>query len=388
MFLSSPFFSPDNAGAFLEVDLGAIQANWRLLRSRLEGAECAAVVKADAYGLGARQVAEALYRVGCRRFFVAHLGEGMALRLVLPSDAQIHVLHGVPAGCEADCLAHGLVPVLNSVAQLRAWQQLAGRQGRALPAILQVDTGMARLGLAADELAALVGAPGGLEGIVPRHLMSHLVAAEDPAEGINRLQLERFRQARSLLPGVKASLANSSGIFLGPEYHFDLARPGAALYGVAPVVGQANPMRAVIRLRARVIQTRRVPVGAGVGYGHAWQAQRPSRIATLAVGYADGYLRSLGNRGEVGFEGRRLPVIGKVSMDTLTVDVTDVPEGHLEEGGLVDVADPLGDVDAIASRAGTIGYEVLTSLGRRYARSYVGAEVEGGQQEGTLQKGE
>lgn len=362
-----------NAGAVLTIDLGAICDNWRVLGGRLAGAVCGAVVKADAYGLGAARVAPALYHAGCRHFFVAHVGEGIDLRPALPVDASIYVLHGPHPGAELECVVHGLVPVLNSLPQLDAWRGLANGLGKRLPAILQVDSGMARLGLAADELDTVASTPDALQGLDLRFIMSHLASAEDQGNPANRAQLERFRAALRRLPPAKASLANSSGIFLGGDFHFDLARPGAALYGVAPVAGQANPLRAVIKLQGKVLQTRTIDAGTPVGYSHTWTARRRTRIATVAVGYADGYLRSLGNRGQASFEGVALPVVGNVSMDTITIDVTDVAEARLAEGGLIDLAGPLDGVDAIAARAGTIGYEILTSLGRRYARNYVEA---------------
>lgn len=366
------------AGALLRIDLDALCDNWRRLRARLASAECAAVVKADAYGLGAGPVAKALYRAGCRSFFVAHLDEGISLRPQVPDDAAIHVLHGSHPGAEREFVRNRLVPVLNSLPQVRAWQRLATDLDAMLPAILQVDTGMARLGLDQNAFEQLTASGGGLQGIALKCLMSHLVSAEDQGNAINRQQLERFRAARARLPDVRGSLANSSGIFLGHDYHFDLVRPGAALYGVAPVAGQCNPLRPVIRLQGKVLQTRTISAGTAVGYSHTWTAARPSRIATVAVGYADGYLRSLSNKGVAYCDGISLPLIGNISMDTLIVDITDLPDGRLTEGDLLDLADPLNDVDAIASRAGTIGYEILTSLGQRYARHYVGGGGEVG----------
>jgi len=360
------------AGALLTIDLGAICDNWRMLKARLAGAECAAVVKADAYGLGALRVAPALYEAGCRHFFVAHVHEAIALRPVLHPDSAVYVLHGPPPGAEPEFVVHDLVPVLNSLPQLAAWRELAGRLDRPLPAILQVDTGMARLGFSAPELDALAGDRTQLRGIDPRYVMSHLARAEDQANPANRAQLERFRAALARLPATRASFANSSGIFLGADYHFDLVRPGAALYGVAPVAGVPNPMRPVIRLQGRVLQTRTIEAGTPVGYSHTWTATRRSRIATVAVGYADGYLRSLGNRGHVQFDHTPLPVVGNVSMDTILVDVTALGNNTIDEGSLIDIAGPGLGVDDIAGHAGTIGYEILTSLGNRYARSYLG----------------
>ncbi|RDJ97833.1 alanine racemase [Cupriavidus lacunae] len=341
-----------SASAVLTIDLGAICDNWRTLKAKVGGVECAAVVKADAYGLGAAKVGPALYRAGCRHFFVAHLNEAIALRPVLPGDAALYVLHGIHPDSERDFVTHGVVPVLNSLVQVKAWGKLARERGVRLPAVLQVDTGMARLGLGCEELETLAEAPGMLSEIDLRLIMSHLVSAENQAEVINDLQLARFRAALARLPKARASLANSSGIFLGRDYHFDLVRPGAALYGVAPIAGMPNPVRPVIKLEGRVIQTRWIAAGNAVGYSHTWTAPRRSRIATVAVGYC-------------------LPLVGNVSMDTVTLDVTDVPAHELAEGTLITLADDALHVDKIASRAGTIGYEVLTRLGNRYLRSYI-----------------
>ncbi|HET6718863.1 MAG TPA: alanine racemase [Rhodocyclaceae bacterium] len=361
-----------NAGALLSIDLDAIGRNWRALQGRLPGAVCSAVVKADAYGLGARRVGPALYRVGCRHFFVAHLGEAIDLRPSLPADTTIYVLHGLPPGAEPEAAAEGVVPVLNSLPQVAAWRDLAQRLDRRLPAVLQVDSGMARLGLGDDELDRLAGDRTRLDGIDLRLVMSHLVSAEDQANPVNRQQLERFQAARRRLPPAPASLANSSGIFLGSDFHFDLARPGAALYGVAPVAGVDNPLQPVIRLQGKVIQTRSIAAGTGVGYGHTWRAQRPARIATVAVGYADGFLRSSSNRGVAYVDGIALAIVGKVSMDTITIDISALPAERIVAGSLIDLADPQNTVDQLAACAGTIGYEILTSLGSRYARSYLG----------------
>jgi alanine racemase len=243
------------AGATLTVDLGAIRANYRLLRSRLGATACAAVVKADAYGLGAAAVAPALAAEGCRTFFVAHLDEALALRPLLP-EAEIFVLNGLAAGAELECAPHQVTPVLNSLAQVDAWAALGRRLGRAVPAALQVDSGMSRLGVGEAELDKLGASPELLDGIELRLVMSHLACAERQDHPMNREQLRHFGAARARLPKAPASLANSSGIFLGPDFHFDLARPGAALYGLAPVAGAANPMRPVVRLKGRIVQVR------------------------------------------------------------------------------------------------------------------------------------
>jgi alanine racemase len=360
-----------DAGAFLTIDLAALTDNFRLLRERLSGADCAAVVKADAYGLGAARVAPALWRAGCRHFFVAHLQEGIVLRAALPADAEIFILNGLMPGAEASCLDAQLTPVLNSLAQLDGWTGLGRRRGRALPAILQVDSGMARLGLSPAEVDLLVRDPARLDGVAVRAVMSHLACADEPDHPANRAQLAMFEAQRRRLPPAPASFANSSGIFLGPDYHFDLARPGAALYGVAPVPGAPNPMRAVVRLDARVIQTREIAAGDAVGYGHAFNAAGPMRIATLSVGYADGWLRSVGAKGQAYVGDRAMPIAGRVSMDSLTLDISTLPADMLKPGDFVELLGPHQSIDDVAAAAGTIGYEILTSLGGRYRRRYI-----------------
>jgi len=362
--------STHGAGALLSIDLTAICDNWRLLRARVAPGDCAAVVKADAYGLGASRVGPALAGAGCEHFFVAHLDEGMALRPHLPAQATVYVMHGVPPGAEAECAAHGLVPVLNSRQQIDAWRDVAISLGRRLPAIVQVDSGMARLGLSAPELQLLARDPSIFDGIAVAYVMSHLACADEPDHPANAAQLANFVAARRLLPTAPATFANSSGIFLGSAYHFELARPGAALYGVAPVPGKLNPMRPVVRLQGKVIQTRTVAAGAAVGYSGSWIAPQASRIATVSVGYADGYLRSLSGRGAAWLGKVELPLVGRVSMDTITVDITALLETAVSPGTLLDLLSPQHTVDEVAARAGTIGYEILTSLGSRYERRY------------------
>jgi alanine racemase len=360
------------AGALLSIDLAAIRTNYALLRTRLGGAACAAVVKADAYGLGAARVAPVLAEAGCRHFFIAHLDEAVTLRPHLPARAELFVLNGLPPGAEADALAHHVTPVLNSLAQIDAWAALARARGRTLPAMVQVDTGMSRLGLSRAESRILAEDSHRLDGIALVCVMSHLACAEQQDHPLNAEQLDCFREARRKLPQAPASLANSSGIFLGPDYHFDLVRPGAALYGIAPIAGQPNPMRPVVRLHGRIVQIREIETGATVGYGATWRASEPRRIATVSVGYADGFPRSLGNRGSAFIGAHEVPLVGVVSMDTATFDVSNVPSDMLQPGSLIELIGERNSVDAVARRAGTIGYEILTSLGHRYHRRYVG----------------
>ena len=364
----------DHTGAVLTIDLDAIVANWRLLKGMVAGAECAAVVKADAYGLGADKVAPALARAGCGTFFVAHVGEGVALRRVLPK-AAIHVLNGPVPGSGADLVDHRLVPVLNSLDDITAWAGLARARGAPLTAPLaadlHVDTGMARLGLPPDELETLIREPERLDGIAIANLMSHLACADEPDHPLNRQQLADFQRAREAFANVKASFANSSGIFLGPEYHFDLARPGVALYGVEPRPDKPNPMAQVVRLQGKILQVRDIDRPRTVGYGATHRVRRRGRVATVGVGYADGYPRSLSNSGSGYMGDTRVPIVGRVSMDLITLDVSDVAADVAHPGALVDLIGPHNTVDALAADAGTIGHEILTGLGSRYHRVYL-----------------
>jgi alanine racemase len=361
----------DRAGAVLTIDLAAIAENYRRLQEQAQTAICAAVVKADAYGLGAEALAPVLASAGCRHFFVAHLDEGIELRRIIGSNATIAVLHGPLSGTEADFVAHDLVPVLNSLDQVSRWTATAIAVGTKLPAVLQADTGMARFGLSESDVRILIDDQRWLGALDVRLLMSHLACADEPSHQANGMQLFLFRQIGRILGYDRMSLAASSGIFLGSDYHFDLVRPGAALYGIAPQVGRPNPMRPVVRLQGKVMQIRDVPADTPVGYGHTERTATASRLATVAVGYADGFLRSLSSRCGAWFSGSHLPVIGRVSMDSIILDATALPEGSLMPGALVDLIGPDQDLDTVAREAGTIGYELLTSLGARYHREYI-----------------
>lgn len=364
------------AGAILTVDLDAIAANWRALRERGRATgrpvDCAAVVKADAYGLGAAPVGRRLHAEGCRHFFVAHVDEGIALRAALP-DAWICVLNGLPPGADNDLVEHDLTPTLNDLGDVSAWRSAAQRLGRPLDAVIHFDTGLNRLGLTAEEAALLANDRMRLRGLRLALLMSHLVSSEKPADPVNREQLGRFRTFVDRMPGAPASLANSSGVFLGSDYHFDLLRPGAALYGINPTPGASNPMANAATLRARVVQVRQIDALSGVGYNHEWRAARPSRIAVVAAGYADGYMRALTNRGEAAIDGAIVKVVGRISMDLIALDVTDLPEAAVEPGSAVELVGPHLPPDLVGERARTNGYEILTSMGGRYHREYLGA---------------
>jgi alanine racemase len=357
----------DHPASVLEVDLGAIVANWHVLRTLHPCGPVAGVVKANAYGLGARPIAPALYAAGCRHFFVALLEEALEIRSLVP-DALLAVLSGPIPGSETDYLMHDIVPVLGSLAELTAWTDAARSAGRKLPAILHVDTGMSRLGLNQHELALLQQDHTRLAGVELRYVMTHLVSSEATGDPLNEHQRERFAAACAGLPPAPRSFANSSGIFLGPGWGSDLARPGAALYGINPTPDRPNPMRLPVRLRARVMAVRNVQAGDSVGYNAAWRAPRPSRIATAGIGYADGLHRTLSNHGRAFFDGTPVPLVGRVSMDLTTFDVTDLP--GVVPGTWLELIGPAQTPDDLATAAGTNGYEVLTSLGRRIHRVY------------------
>ncbi len=360
------------AGAILRIDLSALAANYDLLNQRAGGAECAAVLKADAYGLGAQRVAPVLAAAGCTTFFVAHLAEGIDLRQILGPDPTVYILNGPLPETAGEFLAHELIPVLNSPQQIAQWAKAAANENRKLAAALHFDTGMARLGLTPAEADQLAQAPDLLAGIDLRLVVSHLACADEPEHPLNQEQQQQFAALLPRQPPAPASLANSSGIFLGPDFHFDLVRPGIALYGGNPTPRVANPMAEVVRLQARIIQVREIDTPQSVGYGATYRAPGPRRIATLPVGYADGYLRALSGQGVGNIAGISVPIVGRVSMDLITLDVTDVPPADCEPGALADLIGGDGPaLDEVAAAAGTIGYEILTSLGGRYHRQYL-----------------
>ncbi|MBT5108501.1 MAG: alanine racemase [Rhodospirillaceae bacterium] len=374
---------PPHAGSLLTIDLDAIGANYRLLAERAHPAECAAVVKADAYGLGVGPVARILARQGCATFFVAHLDEAIELRGILPrvDSAAIYVLNGLLSGEEATFHAHGLRPVLNDLGQIDRWSRYCSAESKPLPAAIQLDTGMSRLGLPLSEQAVLFAQPDLASRFQLSLVMSHLACADTPEHPLNRTQQREFSTAIQHFPGVPASIAASSGVFLGPDWRFDLVRPGVCLYGVKPNDSGPNPMAQVIRLQGKILQIHDVDTPRTVGYGASHRIGGPTRIATVAAGYADGLLRILSNRGVAHVGEIALPILGRVSMDLITLDLS--PLGNatetggavtpLQPGDLVDLIGPYRDVDAVAADADTIGYEILTSLGSRYRRRYIGA---------------
>ena len=360
----------DYADTLLTVDLDAITHNFNLLKRRLNGADCAAVVKANAYGLGAIPVVRALVGTGCTDFFVATLDEGIELRESFP-DIRIGIFNGLMAGEEAPCSRHRLIPVINDLDQLARWR--ASDDGdSSRKAVLHIDTGMCRLGLTQNDVNTLAREPERLRGIDLCLLMSHLACADEADHPLNGRQRETFTAELARLPAAPVSLANSSGIFLGSDFHFDLARPGAALYGINPTPGRPNPMAEVVRLQAKIIQVRDVDSPQTVGYGATHRVAGPGRIATIPVGYADGYRRSLGGCGSVAINGEVVPVVGRISMDLVTLDVSALSTEAALPGAVVDVIGGPRPVDSVAADAGTIAYEILANLGDRFRRRYLG----------------
>lgn len=373
--------TPELAGGILTIDLNALRNNWLLLQNASRGAICSAVVKADAYGTGQDQAVATLAAAGCQTFFVAHAAEAFRARAAAP-DAIIYMLNGLPPGTAQRIAASGVRPVLGSVAEIAEWRRDAG----GAPAALHIDTGMSRLGLSATEAAAVAsqgigaGSGGGHDGVCL--ILSHFVSAEEPDSPLNDVHIARFTEMSRLFPGIAASLANSSGIMLPQQPHFELTRPGYALYGGNPTPGRVNPMHPVVKLECRIIQLRDVDAGATVGYNARWRAPAPSRIAVISLGYADGFSRraSVRNTGEpqplaggaAVVAGTLCPMAGMVSMDLIAIDISAVPHDDVVAGDMVTLIGGELDVDVVAQRLGTIGYEVLTSLGHRYARHYIG----------------
>lgn len=340
----------------LTIDLDAVASNWRALDAlSAPGVETAATVKADAYGLGVAPVARALYAAGARRFFVAVAEEGAVLRDALGPEPAIHVYSGHMPGDAGILSHHALIPMLNSIEQITGHiEALPGH-----PFGVQLDSGMNRLGMEPDEWAAVTRL---VMGQNPVLLMSHLACADEPDHPMNAQQLAAFHQMTDGLP-VPRSLAATGGVLLGPDYHFDLTRPGIGLYGALPFEDAAP----VVQLSIPVIQTRSLAPGETVGYANSWTADEPTRLATIAAGYADGITRHISNQGVLFHDDIPCPLVGRVSMDLITVDIT-----HLDsDPETLQLFSVMQTVDDIAEIAGTIGYEVLTSLGSRYARRYV-----------------
>lgn len=356
----------------LTIDLSAIQSNWLFVANMLgQKAECAAVVKADAYSVGAHEVATALYTAGCRTFYLATLHEAKEVRHALPEDAVLYVLGGVRHGAEAAFAELNLIPVLYSFKAFSQWLDFCGSQQQAFPCAIKIDTGMTRLGFTQGEFEQLLKLAPQLEFFNPVLFMSHLACADEASHPLNTEQLNNFRSAitkiKTLFPAIKTSLANSSGTFLGSEYHFDMVRIGAALYGINPQPHLLNPLLPVIDLKLPVLQTRTTERNVSVGYGAAAKVSSVARLAVVAGGYADGVHRSLGLAPKGQVDGIEVKAVGRISMDSCVFDITHITG----EPAHIDVINDEMTLDYLMSVNKTLGYEVLTSLGRRFQRRYI-----------------
>jgi len=363
---------PELAGATLKIDLAALVENWRMIARRVSPAECGATIKADGYGCGACEVADALWQAGCRTFFVALPMEGKQVRDVLP-DAIIYILDGLFSGQSEFYIAHDLRPCLVCPEQLNEWADAADSKHKSA---IHLDTGINRLGFDAMQAKALSSNTDLIDRAGLCLLMSHLASGDDETNTSNKEQNEEFAGLSKLFPALPTSLANSPGVFLGSDFAYDIVRPGVALYGGNPLANKPNPMQSVVFLSAPILQVRDVAAGQGVGYGATWRADRPSRIAIVGVGYADGLHRAMSwpalqdGPATVCIAGRLAPIVGRVSMDMITIDVTDFAPEMLSRGTRIELLGTNIGVDDWARWAGTIPYEILTSLGRRYAKVY------------------
>jgi alanine racemase len=366
---------PDGATGFIAIDLAQLRANWKALAEHVAPAECGAVVKANAYGVGAHRVVPALFEAGCRTFFVATLEEATKARPLAPG-AAIYVLDGLLPHTARELARLGAVPVLTSLDEVRTWASLARERSSAPPAALHVDTGLNRLGMGASDVSVLARDPVLLRRLGVSLIMSHLACADDAAHPMNGEQLDAFTRLHASFPATRASLAASDGLLLGPDYHFDLVRPGYALYGGQAAPGRTAPVAPVVRVSAMILQVQDVAAGGRVGYAASYRAASPRRIATIAAGYADGVFRhaSASNDvpgGFVAIRGRLAPIVGRVSMDLITVDATDLGDPAPKRGDWADLISPELPLEAVGAAAGTIGYEVLTRLGPRFHRIYL-----------------
>lgn len=367
------FPQPPSVPLALVIDLGAVVQNYRQICSSLKkGAMCAAVLKANAYGMGVKEVAPLLYQEGCRHFFVAHLSEAIELKCFVEEDSSIYVLNGLRQGDEEVYFRYTLIPVLSDLDQVQAWNVFSRKKNQCLKAALHFDTGMTRTGILQKEIKNLELSNLSHTEIVC--VMSHLACTYQPSHPMNEAQRLTFDTLRQQFPFALASLANSGGLFLGPKYHYQMTRAGLALTGCPSLLCQGNKqLKPALKAYAQILQIHEISRGDSVGYDVAFIASRASRIATLGVGYADGYLRSLSNQGEVFFEGRKLPVVGRVSMDLLTIDITDIPSDEIRVGDWVELFGDHISIHTLAEKAGTISWEFMTRLGPRFERFYLNA---------------
>ncbi|WP_455481716.1 alanine racemase [Bartonella sp. B35(2025)] len=353
------------------IDVSAIVDNYITLSQRVAPAKCSAVIKANAYGLGADKIAPALYQAGCRTFFVAKIEEALRLKAILPPNVMIALLNGISRTAEEFVAQSGIVPVLNSWNAIESWQTLCQKKSKRFPAIIQIDTNMNRLGLDQRELQQLIKNPDFFKKAKVKYIISHLANGDDDTHPSNYAQLAALKAILAQLPTCKVSLANSGGIFLGSDFYFDLVRPGIALYGIDPHKKYPTLLKPVLKLEAQVIQSRYLDTGAPVGYGGSFITRRPSTLVTISIGYADGWLRALSNKGTVYFNGYKLPIIGRVSMDSIIVDATDLKDEKPQRDDWVELIGTHQTIEKVSTDANTVPHEILVSLSSRCKCIYI-----------------
>ena len=358
----------------LVIDLEALRDNYRKIVGFVHPATVSAVVKANAYGLGVQKVAEQLFSIGCKSFFVANLEEAIELRKILP-NSEIHILNGLYEGWGELLLEYNLKPVLNNFQQMDLWLKTAKLVDKPLPADIHIDTGMSRLGFLYEEIDELAAKLNANKLIKTDIILSHLACSSDPKHPANAAQFNKFNELTNMFNPKRFSLSASSGIFLGKSYHFDLVRPGVAIYGGNPTPSLPNPMKQVIQLEGKIVQTSKISKGQTIGYGATFKANAPIDIATISIGYSHGLIRSLSNTGRVWISGFEAPILGRISMDLITVDISKIPSELTSIGTCVNLFGAHQTVDQVAKEAGTIDYEVLTGLGQTFNREYVGESL-------------
>lgn len=363
------FDVPGHVTSVLEVNLSAIKKNYQFLESQLVNSKAAAVLKADAYGLGIQKVAPALTEVGCQDFYVAKLDEALELRGILP-NANIYVLLGLLEGMEEIFLEHNLVPLLNDYDQIMRWGAYGKKLGRKIPAIIQVETGFWRAGIPYFDMLKLIQKPEVFEFIEIVYIMSHLACSDTPNHPKNEAQRLEFDRFLKLFPGSRGSFSNSNGVFLGPQYHYDQVRPGRVLYGLGTRASHMHGIAPAVQIYARLLQIRNVPRGECIGYDSLFTATQDSVIGTISAGYADGILRSATNKGHFYIGDYPTPIVGRVSMDFITVDLTGIPDNLLKLGSWVEIVGNHISADELAQEADTTSREIMIRLGKRYHRIY------------------
>jgi alanine racemase len=361
---------PPHITGVLEISTRSILQNYRTLQTHVPKSICAAVLKADAYGFGIKEIAPLLYQNGCRHYFVAHIDEGLFLRNIL-KDASIFVLSGILPETEEFFIQSSLIPILTDFGMVEKWVAASKKHGQKLPCGLHMDTGMHRSGFDQSDVTKLLESFHLIDSLEVTCVMSHLVSSHAANDPLNNQQKNLFDQFRQHFPHVKASLADTGGIYLDPSFHYDIVRPGKGLFGLFSPPSSATPLIPCLKVLGRILQIRSAHKGDSVGYGATHILDRDSKLATLGVGFADGYDRRLSNQAFVEIQDFQAPVVGRISMDYTVVDVTDVPESLCYVGGWVELVNETITLDTLAHLTGTISREFSTGFGKRFHRIYV-----------------